>query len=305
MSWIITVGAGKGGVGKSFFSSALALYFARKGEQTLLSDLDLGGCNLHTWLGISPFSPHSLDQIFTERQKAVELFQPTFEPSLFFLQGPSQYLLAPNLKYSQKKKLIQSLKKLPFPRVIADLGAGAHFNVIDFFLLGNIGILVVTPERTSIENAHRFLKVALIRRLFPPGEEKGDPSIIREIAHLIASARTGEILRSPEGRSWFLSRTQGIRVGVVVNQVEKKEGRNLGREIAGAISHYLLLPTLHLGDLPFLPEMRKLLNQSSLPLKELFEIPELEGAISAIAEEVSRFLLSDLPEEMERGGFVL
>jgi flagellar biosynthesis protein FlhG len=46
-----------------------------------------------------------------------------------------------------------------------DLGAGTAFNIIDFFLISDLGILTVVPEPTSIENAYRFIKSALYRRL--------------------------------------------------------------------------------------------------------------------------------------------
>jgi len=298
-------------VGKSFFSCILALYYARKGEKILLTDLDLGGCNLHTWLGISPFTSAGLDEIFTERRPMGELIQSTFEPGLFFLQGPIQHLSAPNLKYSQKRGLLKGLRKLSFPRIIADLGAGTHYNVIDFFLLGSLGIVVVTPERTSIENAYRFLKVALIRRLFPSGEGKGDPELEKKVARLIAEARTVEILRTPEGRAWYLSRMEGVRIGVVVNQVAGGEGRKLGEGIAQAITQRFFLPVLYLGSLPYLAGMRRVLNESPLPLRELFTLPELQDAISTIAEGIDRFLLGDLAEgssqwtEQDKDGLLL
>ena len=49
---IIAVGGGKGGVGKSFISAGLATSLARRGYDTVVIDLDLGGANLHTLLGI-------------------------------------------------------------------------------------------------------------------------------------------------------------------------------------------------------------------------------------------------------------
>src|SRR5271166_4745706 len=48
---IWAVGGGKGGVGKSFISSSLAICLARMGKTVTLIDLDLGGANLHTCLG--------------------------------------------------------------------------------------------------------------------------------------------------------------------------------------------------------------------------------------------------------------
>lgn len=43
---ILAVGGGKGGVGKSVFSTIMAFWLARIGNRTVLMDVDLGGANL-------------------------------------------------------------------------------------------------------------------------------------------------------------------------------------------------------------------------------------------------------------------
>lgn len=50
-STIIAVGGGKGGVGKSFVSTNIAIFLANMGFSTTLMDLDLGAPNVHTSLG--------------------------------------------------------------------------------------------------------------------------------------------------------------------------------------------------------------------------------------------------------------
>ena len=50
---VIAVGSGKGGVGKTLVSSSLALRLAELGRRPVVAmDVDLGGANLHTGLGI-------------------------------------------------------------------------------------------------------------------------------------------------------------------------------------------------------------------------------------------------------------
>ena len=50
---IITVAGCKGGVGKSVIASSLAIEAGKCGADVILVDADLGGPNLHTYLGIS------------------------------------------------------------------------------------------------------------------------------------------------------------------------------------------------------------------------------------------------------------
>ena len=50
---IWAIGGGKGGVGKSTLSLILAFWLARAGKRTILMDVDLGGANVHTLMGIT------------------------------------------------------------------------------------------------------------------------------------------------------------------------------------------------------------------------------------------------------------
>jgi flagellar biosynthesis protein FlhG len=49
---VISIGGGKGGIGKSLISANLGIELARRGKKVILVDADLGGANLHTTLGI-------------------------------------------------------------------------------------------------------------------------------------------------------------------------------------------------------------------------------------------------------------
>ena len=64
---IWAVGGGKGGVGKSTISTLLAFWLARMGKKTILIDVELGGANLHTFMGIkSP--PRTLNDYITKHK---------------------------------------------------------------------------------------------------------------------------------------------------------------------------------------------------------------------------------------------
>ncbi|MFW5989146.1 MAG: P-loop NTPase, partial [Desulfosudaceae bacterium] len=52
MAIIYPVAGGKGGIGKSFITANLGYLLAKRGKRVLLADLDLGGSNLHTLLGL-------------------------------------------------------------------------------------------------------------------------------------------------------------------------------------------------------------------------------------------------------------
>ena len=48
---VISIGSGKGGVGKSFLLSNLGYLLAERGFRVVLIDLDLGGADLQIFLG--------------------------------------------------------------------------------------------------------------------------------------------------------------------------------------------------------------------------------------------------------------
>ena len=84
---------------------------------------------------------------------------------LTLISGAMDGLGAANPLYSQKTKLIRNLRGLDVDYVVLDLGAGTSFNVLDFFLVADTGVVVMLPEPTSIENAYRFIKAGFFRRL--------------------------------------------------------------------------------------------------------------------------------------------
>src|SRR4051812_47056286 len=63
---IWAIGGGKGGVGKSFIISSLAVSIARLGKSVTVVDLDLGSANLHTCFGVD-IPKMTLSDFFAER----------------------------------------------------------------------------------------------------------------------------------------------------------------------------------------------------------------------------------------------
>src|SRR4051794_16801005 len=65
------IGGGKGGVGKSLISSSIAISLSRLGNKVIAVDLDLGGANLHTTLGVE-LPRLSLSDFFTHRVQTIQ-----------------------------------------------------------------------------------------------------------------------------------------------------------------------------------------------------------------------------------------
>ncbi len=52
MATIISVGSGKGGVGKTVVAANIGLLLAQRGNRVVLADLDIGGADLHLLFGL-------------------------------------------------------------------------------------------------------------------------------------------------------------------------------------------------------------------------------------------------------------
>jgi flagellar biosynthesis protein FlhG len=165
MAQIYPIGGGKGGVGKSFITASLGALIAKLGKKVVIIDLDLGASNLHTLLGMQ--SPNiGLNSFLNKTVQNLESAAvSTIIPNLFLISSFHCYMEIANLFHAHKVKIIEGIKKLPFDYVFLDLGPGTNFNTLDFFLTSEEGILICTPEPTSIENSFRFIKTIYYRKL--------------------------------------------------------------------------------------------------------------------------------------------
>lgn len=190
---IWAIGGGKGGIGKSFISSSLAICLSKLGKKVTLVDLDLGSANLHTVLGIKAPQQTLSDFIKGRAQTLNEVLVETEIPGLSFISGFNDSLDVANASRAQIDRVISSLRALPTPYVILDLGAGTSDHTLDFFLAADQKIVAVTPEPTSIENAYRFMKSSFYRKLKQAEEELG----IHDIVEAAMDGRAQNGIRSP------------------------------------------------------------------------------------------------------------
>jgi flagellar biosynthesis protein FlhG len=162
---IISVGGGKGGVGKSIVATNLAVALAQAGHEVVLCDLDLGAANLHLMLGLSRAKPGIAALLATDGSSLEEALTDTGIPRLKLLAGTGVTVAAANITHTQKLRIIRKLRGLRTDFVVVDVGAGVGYNALDFFELGQQRIVVATPQVTSMHDAYAFLKGAVLRTL--------------------------------------------------------------------------------------------------------------------------------------------
>lgn len=177
---IWAIGGGKGGTGKSFIASAMGTYIAGKGMRVTLIDIDIGGANLHSFLGISR-PKKSLTDFFEAGASLNKLAVKTGIDNMSLITGDIHSLASDSIKFTQKLKLFRHIMKLNKHYVIIDLGGGSHNNTIDTFLMADKKIVILEPEITSIENMYHFIKNALFRKLRMSLREYGFKDIVEQM----------------------------------------------------------------------------------------------------------------------------
>ncbi len=252
---IVAVGGGKGGIGKSLVSANLGIALAQRGSSVVMVDADLGGANLHSCLGVAQPAVSLSDFIDKRVEKLDEVAVPTGIERLRLISGARDVLDAANPRHAEKQKLLRHIRALDVDYVIVDLGAGTGFNVLDFFLLADTGVVVLLPEPTSIENAYRFIKAAFFRRLQLMEKELGCGELIAAaLAGEAGGARTPfELLaqareKHPEGVARLEIAINGFRPQLVLNQARNRGDHDLGSQVSSAWKKFFGLELGYLGS---------------------------------------------------------
>lgn len=253
MIW--TIGGGKGGSGKSFITVNIGICLSKLGARVILVDADLGGANLHTFLGISPPDLTLSDFIKKRVSSLHEVLIPTEIPNLQLLTGAQDLLNAMDSKNVQKRKLLRSIQHLEGDYLLVDLGGGNSVSVLDFFLMSDGGILVVTPEPTSIENTYRFLKSAFYRRLrhsvsshrvktmIDGAMDRKNEAGIQNPYELIKAVRRVD---EEEARSIEVE-VETFQPNLILNQVRSRKDIEIGFSIRSACQKYFGIRLHYLG----------------------------------------------------------
>lgn len=287
---IWAVGGGKGGVGKSLVSILLAMALARRNQRTVLVDADLGGANLHTLMGIKT-PVRTLNDFVTRKYGSIEeICVRTQISNLEMVCGASEVLTLANPQFAQKNKIVQSIIHLAADHVILDLGAGTSFNVLDFFLIADKPIVVLTPQPISIQNAYAFVRNTVYRKVSRMAARQ--PSLQQVIKTAMdpkndRKMRTVKDLHDAVRKSHgaktamrLVEAIQAIRPLLITNMARGERDNNAGRIIQLVAEKYLAIYSEELGAVEYDPLVDQMISRM-VPICEL--PPDSLAAIGAAA----------------------
>ena len=256
---IWAVGGGKGGVGKSLVTANTSICLALMGYKVVTVDLDLGGANMHTCLGI-PIPEKTLSDYISKKVGNInDLVVPTPIKNLKIISGAQDELGMANLRQMHKNKILSKLGELDADYVLLDLGAGTSFNTLDFFISADKGVLVILPEPTSIENTYRFIRSVYHRRLKMIEE-------LLDIQPLINQAMNAKISNAgntpvelvkkvieinPEMGQRLEHEISKLQPQIIMNQVRSQNDIDIGFSIQNVCKRYFGIDINYLGYLDY------------------------------------------------------
>ncbi|MBX9703497.1 MAG: P-loop NTPase, partial [Silvanigrellaceae bacterium] len=244
---IISIGGGKGGIGKSFLSANISISLATMGYKVALFDLDLGAANLHTCLGISSPKVGISDYLLNKVNQIEEIGVPAGVSGLTLYGGGQEFWQQIRPTSEQKIKLIRHLQEMDADYVILDLGAGTHTNTLDFFVFSHSGILVVLPEPTSIENAYVFLKSVLFRNIQSIAKSLEQDEITKALLEKLSDPKVTDppidiinkfVIDYPDIVKKILEIIMGTKIGIIMNQVRNQADAHLGNSMSQICNQY-------------------------------------------------------------------
>ena len=267
---IIPVAGGKGGIGKSIIAANTAITIAKQGHNVVAMDLDLGASNLHAIFGIRNSEKNIVNFATHPDTTLEEMALATKYPGCRIICGAANIAGAADLPPNQKLRILHSIATLDCDYVILDLGAGSSFNVTDFFLVGEQGVIVLVAEITSVLDAYSFLKTTLYRRLQMEWQHEHDISVLIEAFKNPENDKkmqtVNDLLSEVENVSGDIAREmrrqlQSYGVKVVLNKVRQKSDFQAIRTIQELAMKNLSINVYNAGYVPYDPTVQRSVNK--------------------------------------------
>jgi len=256
---IIAIGSGKGGVGKSFVSSNLAIFLSNMGYKTILVDLDLGGANAHTTLGEGQPKIGISDYVGGKVGSLEQVAVGTKFSRLRLISGCNDDLDIANLDLESRSHLMSGIYDLDSDFIVLDLSAGTHQSTVDFFLMASQHLTVFTPEPSSIENSYRFMKACYFRSIKRFERQLGLQPVITDIMQnkepLGIKSPYGLMrevsYREPEKGMQLFKKMEYLRFKIVLNQTRTYKDVDIGDSVKSVCNKFFGLPADFIGHLEY------------------------------------------------------
>lgn len=165
---VVAVSSGKGGVGKTNIAVNLCVAMAARGLRIVLLDADLGTANADVLCGLTPAA--RLDHVVTPLPMHDGAARRVRD---ILIDAPGGFRLAPgsagiarmaDLGPDEQRRMLELIGELEREAdvLVVDTGAGVGRSVTSMLHAADIGLIVATPEPTSMADAYALLKCLVL-----------------------------------------------------------------------------------------------------------------------------------------------
>ncbi len=292
MAILISVASGKGGVGKSVVSVNVALALAKKGRQTLLADLDVGGADAHIMFGELNPSVTLTDFLEKRVNQLEEVAVPvTFHPNLRLIAGTGETLATANMAHARKKRLMKQFQDLAADVVVLDIGAGTNYHALDFFLMADIHLAVATPDPTSVLDLYRFIKLAAIRRVLSCFLARSQMAEVLANRDFTSVEEVMDVAGATdvEGRDIAATALQAFRPGLIINRASSHSQVNV-LYLRKILHQYIGGDLMLLGEIPEDPAVTQAVRKF-LPVIEAAPTSDATKGLLVVSAAVEQLVM--------------
>lgn len=252
--WVI--GAGKGGVGKTFVCSSLGITLSKLNHKVLLIDFDLSGANLHTTFGAHQ-SDKNLNSYFSQSLPLASLILPTTVPKVSLLQGFWDAWEPTTITLEQTQNLIKECRNLPYDYILFDLGAGPALAHLELFMQADEKILVSNSEPTCVEKNYRLLESFICHSLKDSSTTDSYENLQNALKTYRAGKKNGyfsfrDHLKTSLGFNFdFFEKIQQSPVRLIINESRSRLDQDLGHSMKSVCHKYYDLAIDYIGSVDF------------------------------------------------------
>ncbi|NCY25397.1 MAG: septum site-determining protein MinD [Alphaproteobacteria bacterium] len=236
MAQVITVTSGKGGVGKTTSSAAIATGLAQRGKRTVVIDFDVGLRNLDLIMGVERRVVFDIVNVINGEAKLSQALIKDKRIDGLFILPASQTRDKDALSKEGVGIIIEELMK-EFDYVLCDSPAGIEKGALMALYYADQAIVVTNPEVSSVRDSDRILGVIqsrskraeekrepvkehlLVTRYDPVRVERGEMLKLEDIREILAIPLLGVI---PESESVLKASNTG---NPVIMDVESPAGQ--------------------------------------------------------------------------------
>ena len=232
MARIIVVTSGKGGVGKTTSSAAIATGLAQKGKKTVVIDFDIGLRNLDLIMGCERRVVYDFVNVIQGDATLNQALIKDKRTENLYILPASQTRDKGALTREGVAKVLDDLKAMDFEFIVCDSPAGIETGALMALYFADEAIITTNPEVSSVRDSDRILGILasksrraengeepikehlLLTRYNPGRVSRGDMLSMEDVLEILRIKLVGVI---PEDQSVLRASNQGEPVILDIN----------------------------------------------------------------------------------------